>query len=91
MRIFCGSLRITGLVFLIVLTALYTASCGKGDGSGAIVKGYAFQGSSVIIVDDPANAPAGHVPVVGADLKVVDIEGSEVGSGTSGSDGGSAS
>jgi len=88
MRIFCGSLRITGLVFLIVLTALYTANCGKGDGSGAIVKGYACQGSSVIIVDDPANAPAGHVSVVGAVVYVGDIAGSEVGTGTSGPDAG---
>ncbi len=53
----------------------------------ARVEGFALEGSPVVLVHDPAAAPPGDVPVAGAEVLVVDVEGEVVGMTQTAADG----
>jgi hypothetical protein len=73
-----------------LLLAVTLAACSDSSialASGAAVEGFLMQGSPLISVDDPANAPPGDVSVAGAEVRVRDSFGAVVGTATSGQDG----
>ncbi|MHC4551060.1 MAG: carboxypeptidase-like regulatory domain-containing protein [Planctomycetota bacterium] len=74
----------------VVLAACSSAtepSVGGAAVGSASVEGFLMEGSPVIFVDDPAHAPPGDVPVVGAEVRVLDISGEVIGTAESGPDG----
>jgi len=87
-------MRIVGSIAVLVFVALPVASCSGSSSpesrvgtSGAGVEGFALEGSPVVVVHDPAAAPPGDVPVVGAEVRAVDVEGEVVGTTQTAADG----
>ncbi len=73
--------RVSGMCRLLVLLALFGACNGSNRAaipqglSTTTAQGFVVQVNPVFLVPDLASAPAGAVPVAGAELKVFDLQG----------------